>query len=389
MNLPHFPPVWTSVAIISFFVMGVSVNAARQNTFVSAAPVQTNRAGDDRAVAAEFAPIFYQALGDKPRSDYITNFDFDGDWRGDNNWINADNKRFPLKAYVYYSVAETVSHFFIHYAVFHPRDYKGGATKGAILSALIREGAKRGGKFDPTGLAEEAALAHENDLEGCLVVVEKNGNYPFKGRTVYVQTLHHNTFSRYVIGDSAVSSEVVILDDQRPLLYIEPKGHGIEALDRENQKIADKRFLIYKFGGRAEDPAKVKGDTIGYELAPIQTTLWAKAQFSKDAAESSILPSLTYGVAQEYDPITIEVLGADGRAAKRKFDLGNIGSAFLGKVGGHNMARPPWAWFDRNDRDQPLGQWFFDPAQATKRSFRLSDSFSTVYIRLPFWAADN
>ena len=41
---------------------------------------------DDREVAARFAPVFYQALGDKPRSDYITNFDFDGDWRGDNNW---------------------------------------------------------------------------------------------------------------------------------------------------------------------------------------------------------------------------------------------------------------------------------------------------------------
>ena len=83
----------------------------------------------DREIAARFAPIFYQALGDKPRSDYITNFDFDGDWRGDNNWAHTEDKQFPLKAYIYYAVSETATHFFIHYAVFHPRDYKGGERK--------------------------------------------------------------------------------------------------------------------------------------------------------------------------------------------------------------------------------------------------------------------
>src|SRR5580765_5749846 len=81
-----------------------------------------NTAISDAEVAARFAPIFYQALGDKPRSDYITNFDFDGDWRGDNNWEHTDDTSFPLLAYIYYAVSETQTHFFIHYAVFHPRD---------------------------------------------------------------------------------------------------------------------------------------------------------------------------------------------------------------------------------------------------------------------------
>ncbi len=387
MNLPRFTFVWTSAIILSSFVMGATT-VARHSGGLFASLIQS-ASSRDREVAANFAPIFYQALGDKPRSDYITNFDFDGDWRGDNNWKHADDKKFPLNAYIYYSVAETASHYFIHYAVFHPRDYKGGATKGTILSALIREGVKRGGQYDPTGLADETTLAHENDLEGCLVVVQKDGNDRSQDRTVYVQTLQHNTFSRYVAGESSSNaSGVVMLDGQRPLLYIEPKGHGIEALDREQKKLAGKPFLIYKYVGRAEDSAKAKGDTVGYELLPIQTTLWANAQFAKQAAESSVLPGLTYGVAQEYDPITIGVLGSDGRAVERKFDLGTVGSAFLGQVGGHNMARPPWAWFDRNERDRPLGQWFFDPAQTTKRDFKLPDSFSTAYIRLPFWAAD-
>ena len=76
----------------------------------------------DREIAARFAPVFYQALGDKPRSDYITNFDFDGDWLGNNNWRNTDNLKFPLRAYVYYSVSETQTHYFIHYAVFNRAD---------------------------------------------------------------------------------------------------------------------------------------------------------------------------------------------------------------------------------------------------------------------------
>lgn len=383
MNLSRFPLIWSTFLIVNSFFIGASGEVARDRASLSVTFAQSSRTNADREVAAAFAPIFYQALGNKPRSDYITNFDFDGDWRGDNNWNHAEDKRFRLKAYVYYSVAETASHFFIHYAVFHPRDYKGGDRKGAILSELIREGSKRGGKYDPTGLAEETALAHENDLEGCLVVVEKNGREPEKGRTVYVETLHHNTFSGYVTGES--SNNVVSLEGQRPLLYIEPKGHGIEALDRDGNKIAKKQFLIYKFTGRAEDPTNAK-DVVGYDLVPIQATLWAKAQVRKGIEGGSDLTNPTYGMAQEYGAITIELLTSEGRVVQRKFQLGSVGSAFLGKVGGQNMARPPWAWFDRNDRDQPLGQWFFDPARAAKRSFKLGDSFSTVYIRLPFWA---
>src|SRR5258708_7175038 len=120
---------------IVFHANGATV-ALSQKT----AAEETNEA----AVAARFAPIFYQALGDKPRSDYITNFDFDGDWRGDNNWEHTDDKSFPLRAYIYYAVSETQTHFFIHYVVFHPRDYKGGERKGLILSEIIREETKRG-----------------------------------------------------------------------------------------------------------------------------------------------------------------------------------------------------------------------------------------------------
>ena len=336
----------------------------------------------DRKVAGTFAPIFYQALGDKPRSDYITNFDFDGDWRGDNNWDHADDKKFPLKAYVYYSVSETTTHFFIHYAIFHPRDYKGGESKGRILSELIREGVKGGTEHDPTGMLEEAGVAHENDLEGCLIVVAKNGNDLKRARVVFVETLHHNDFSLYVPGETAPKGfEVFRSEDGHPLLYVEPKGHGVKTYSGDEKQTANKEFLIYKFKGKAEDPEQEHDGSVGYYLLPIETTLWARAISGVgDGA------NLAYGSAHNYGQIAINVVGSNGIVVSRKITVGKVGSAFFGNTGGRNMARPPWAWFDNNAREQPLGLWFFDPATIVKRDFRASESFSTAYIRLPFWA---
>ena len=329
----------------------------------------------DAEVAARFAPVFYQALGDKPRSDYLTNFDFDGDWRGDNNWANADKKEFPLRGYIYYAVSETRTHYFIHYAVFHPRDYKGGEAKGLILSELMRQGAKEVGDHDPSGLLAESAAAHENDMEGCLVVVAKNGTAA--NSVAYVESLHHNVFLPYLAGES--STQNFRSEGGHPLLYVEPKGHGIEAYTGDGKQTG-REILIYRYTGKAEDPEKQKSGTVGYELLPIQTTLWPKARLgTKSEAQ-------TYGVTHDYSLISIDVVQPNGSISLRKIKVGGVGSAFLGKSGGVNMARPPWGWFDINHRADPLGLWFFDPARIIKRDFNLGESFSTAYVRLPFWA---
>lgn len=346
---------------------------------ITSANAQTS--SPDRDVAARFAPIIYQALGDKPRSDYITKFDFDGDWRGDNNWENVDEKKFPLRAYVYYSVAETKTHFFIHYAVFHPRDYKGGERKGRILSELIQEGVKRGKDHDPTGWMSEAGVAHENDLEGTLIVVAKDGKDLDKARVVFIETFHHNTFSPYVAAEPVTKGFGVFnTTDQRVLLYVEPKGHGIEAYLGDDKQTREKNFVVYSFSGKAEDPEQKQDAAAGYDLLPIAATLWQKAQ-SKGIEN----PGKTYGNSHDYAQISISVIQPNGRAATQKIKVGKIGSAFLGDTGGSNMAKPPWAWFDKNRRNDPLGLWFFDPATIIKRDFHLSE-FSTAYLRQPFWA---
>ena len=341
----------------------------------------------DREIAAAFAPVFHQALGDKPRSDYITNFDFDGDWRGDNNWEHTDDKSFPLRAYIYYSVCETSTHFFIHYAVFHPRDYKGGERKGLILSEIIREGVKAAGDNDPTGLMSEAGVAHENDLEGVLVVVAKNEKDLKRARPVFVEAFHHSDFTPYVTGESAPKGFGLFrTEERRVLFYVEPKGHGIEAYSGDEKQTAkkekNKEFVIYKFTGKPEDPDKRKDDSVGYELLPIQTTLWPRARMRKGEQNA------TYATTYNYGQISISLMQSNRSAETKKIEVGELGAAFAGDSGGLNMARPPWAWFDKGRRDDPMGRWFFDPAAIVKRDFKLDESFSTAYVRLPFWATE-
>ncbi|HEV3470913.1 MAG TPA: hypothetical protein VG148_16435 [Pyrinomonadaceae bacterium] len=329
-------------------------------------------AARDREIAAQFAPAVHQALGEPGRADFITRFDFDGDWRGDNNWANAEDRRHALRAYVYFAVSETATHFFVHYAFFHPRDYKGGGRAGPLLSEAIREGARRGGRFDPTGLSAEAVLAHENDMEGCLVVAAKDGDDPALARVVFVETLAHDRFLKYAAA-AEVGQAAVRLDGARALLYVEPKGHGVAAYDGGPKQTPTRGAVVYRFKGRAEDPEARTGEEVGYDLLPISETLWARARGG---------PNLTYGQAYDYGTRSLTV-AARGRAATRRVRIGRRGAAFRGRVGAPDAARPPWAWFDREERDAPPGSWFFDPAATVKRHFRLGADFSTAYLHAP------
>ena len=243
-----------------------AVVRSQKKSAKSSAPYGAASIVRDREIAARFAPIFYQALGDKRRNDFITNFNFDGDWRGNNNWKNIDDRSFKPRAYIYYAVSETPTHLFIHYAVFHPRDYKGGDVKGKILSEVIREGVRAGGRYDPTGLSSDAVLAHENDMEGALVVAAKEGADFARARVAYVETLGHDRFQKYAVeGDVPSGFKRVRMDGQRALLYVEPKGHGVSAYEAEEKE--KEKLLIYR--GRSARPALISTRTSAARLATI------------------------------------------------------------------------------------------------------------------------
>jgi hypothetical protein len=334
----------------------------------------------DHQIAAAFAPTFYQSLGSQPRFDFITNFDFDGDWRGDNNWTNAADLRFPLPAYIYYSVAETETHYFVTYAVFHPRDYKGGDQDGVVLSEWIEKGIELFGGKDPTGLSNQVTLAHENDLEGVLVVVEKRGKSLQDGQVQYVETIAHNRFLKYVSNKLTMQDFGPIkLNGQHPELYIEPRGHGILSNLADRGRNQDGKFFIYSYAGKPGDPVKESNNgKIGYTLIPIYSTLWSQALLGE---------SQTYALTNDYTKLITEVRKNYSEGANLKSLGGNttvkIGSAFRGSIGGKNRALAPWGWFDLTERDRPIGEWFFDPASTVKRHFRLERPFSIKYTHAP------
>jgi hypothetical protein len=364
------------VLIIFSLVLVASAQETRSRTTdnVSRTEQDTSRQELDRSIAARFAPVFMQGLGETPRADYITNFDFDGDWKGDNNWNNLDNRSFPLRAWVYYSVVETSTHYFVHYAVFHPRDYKGGLAASTALGALIKGGLERLGKDPTSGLARSLSLSHENDLEGCLVVAAKRGSGVDSAVVEYVETVSHNRFLKYRTAEGRSDvGESIETRGQQPVLFIEPKGHGISRFidEAEQSRKSVNGIITYVYAARADDPASVEGTAegvdIGYDLTPISETLWKHALSGANE---------TYGEAGEYRAFRL-------RSAESKTVA--VGSAFRGQVGfAQNMARPPWGWFDESETDRPPGEWFFDPAAVVARHFGLDKDFSTVYTYQPY-----
>mgnify|MGYP001424797509 CR=1 FL=1 len=373
----------------------------------------------DRDIAAHFAPVFYQGVMGTSRLDYITSFDFDGDWKGDNNWKNAGDPKFPLNAYVYYAVSETPTHYLIHYAAFHPRDYKGGQVTGSVLSQVVRRGASSSERIKRLPVANDVVLAHENDLEGCLVVAEKRGPRLDDAEVTLVETLAHNRYLKFQ-RDSTLAKDVgrLRLEGQHALIYIEPKGHGMEAYDDQDRPPAPapaaspsrasdatptgtggtglvdrvtglvngfnkarkvvnlegaESIRIYRFAGKPEDPERVSGD-VGYDLVPTYGTWWARARTGVNE---------TYGEAQDYGTREVRVATPSGKPTTRAVKLGRLGSAILGLEGAANKARPPWGWFDMTERDRPLGEWFFDPAAVISR--HVPDAkISAAYVHHPF-----
>jgi len=183
-------------------------------------------------LAAYWAPVISQDIdAENVRAEYITKFNYDGDWCGCNNWNNLDN--YPLPAYVYYWVVETKTHYFIGYAFFYPRDWV--STIGEVFGH---------------------ELEHENDFEGILLVIKKSDEHQY-GQFVAMITAAHTDFWRYTEslsdlfsyqstypdvssilfpstlvqeGYEKIEDEVdFVLDDfgLHPVIYVQSEGHGI------------------------------------------------------------------------------------------------------------------------------------------------------------------
>ena len=309
---------------------------------LGAAAAAAGADANHRRLAEHYAPVVFQ----ESRStvlDFIAKFDYDGDWKGDNNWRNA--YLHDLTGHVYYSVIESSNHYFITYAFYHPRDYTARPYEG----------------FAPK-------TEHENDMEGCTVTIEKDGS-PF-GKAVLLETLAHDVFFKYDNRDNRrVSNGSFKLDgsmtfvEGRPAVYIEAEGHGVKAASRSVVASAGNNFpgIVYRYTGKGAVPESNRDPSASYELVSIEDTLWA---YRFDVG-STFCCADTYAMS-------------GGTTAR-------LGSAFNGPIGGC-AAKPPWGWDQASDKIAK-GDWFRDPLKAYPTQLRIQN-FTGTYVHNPYLESD-
>jgi hypothetical protein len=290
-----------------------------------------------RDLAEHYAPFLAQETWFEPKADYPTRFDYDGDWHGDNNWDSLEEG--TSQAYVHYAAMETRTHWFLIYNVFHPRDYSDKCVAGSC---------------------------HENDNEGLVLTVAKDGSR--YGRLQVMETLaHNNVYSftadgRIRAGAHTIDGPIEFYQESHPMVFIESGGHGIYGTrssharyDAANDQFTAGTGVTFLYKGLAERPRHPNDRLVGYDLLPIYSEWWVKAN------RESGWTARTFDAYFAYQPV-------GGRPG---VPYAEIGGAFFGRKMGVNMARPFWGWHDNRTLKRGIlavGQWGLDPAYAVSRN---------------------
>ncbi len=296
-------------------------------------------------LARYYSPVIIQDVGCTRFGDYITRIDYDGDYIGANNWDNLGErinefppiyeKERPLPANVYYALMETNTHYFIWYALFHPAD-----------DYYCHD------------------FSHENDLEGIVLCVRKDGTAYGDLRMVQLQAHWH--FYQYIppgetgiINDEDDIDGTIELDTTypgvHPRVYVQGGGHGLS-----NEDTGDWPSVYYYYTGIAEDPDDVGYSHVGYDLLSIASEMWEQR---KNCCGSGHL--------------------ADNMADYQRFNFNvtGFGTRFDGDDGDDDAASFLWDWDDKDDGDNWVsGDWFMHPAGYHANRFGWSEPFSTDYI---------
>jgi hypothetical protein len=339
-----------------------------------ATPAMTAREKELREIAERFAPVLYKrqaGTAEEHRFDYPTNFDFDGDWIGNNNWQNAADSKYKLWSFVYYSVIEGEDHYYIHYALFHPRDW---SVVEKAYTGILDKLQDKYKEIIGEKARKEVEFNHENDLEGALVIVDK---WAEGGPAVIAaSTVAHNHLLRWVTPE-ARHLRVTIgerkrlrLEDGRPILYVESQKHGVHAWQGEEGSQAEP-ILVMRYGKPMEF-SQVKDGEATYELVSIYKTWW---KYGRETRE----PNNTFGTVVDFGDGFCTVVGARRPAC----EMGKIGGAIRGDYARPNASNAPWNWVDLDDKELTPGAWFFDPAYILRRHFGQFDS-AEKYLFNPY-----
>ncbi len=306
-------------------------------------------------LARLYAPVFYQDSDNRDyHADYVVAVDYDGDFVGNNNWDNLEALGVDRKGVIYYAGIETETHWFLYYLAFHPRDWD--------ISC------------QPIPLGPD--LCHENDMEGAMVMVEKD--QAGSTRFLLMATEAHNNLDIFT-NDSGISAlgsshfhdtAVTFEDSTHPELYIESKGHGICALYytstlycRHDLSSMPPVFggddgLVYRVADVGEEPESGNDRDVGYELRLLDDDLWSRRE---DVCNEACL----FDGLGDYEGIS-------------------LGMSFNGDDHGTDKANPPWGWDDPSDGDVYRGDFFFRPALAVTTWLTLPRPVSQVYLYNPY-----
>ncbi|MDF1665684.1 MAG: hypothetical protein P1V97_28250 [Planctomycetota bacterium] len=312
-------------------------------------------------IANRYAPVLYQEIARAPH-DYIRKIDFDNDFNGRNNWNNS--AKGDQKAYMYYDLKETKTHYFITYSWFYAR-----RESGAI--SFLR-----------------FTTQHENDMSGVIVVVRKNAKPLHEVEMVMsangnkLHTYSPNKKDRWktkggsTLGFSGTLKFVdevdhPFFDSQRvhPQIFAKEHSHDVSVYNGRDDRDAFNRKpgVAYYPTGTAEKPESVSDKMVGYQLLPL-TDLFKKLNNRDLFAKGTI----KVGPAKIVMP-----------------------KAFAGDEGANDSALPPWSWSHEENEARrgprnhgtkrvvvvERGAMFADPAGTLSRFYKIPGSFSHTYLR--------
>lgn len=301
------------------------------------------------------APIHYQDTDNtNAQADYITRYDYDNNVLATDNWENL--KRYPLIGHAYYSVVETCTHWFVVYGFFHPQDWT------------------------DSRFGQE----HENDLEGLLSIVRKDGSR--FGKLEGMVTVYHNDFYSFTPPGSPLGNGRENVDGRltlqpyegslRPLTVQQAKGHGLKAFPYTSDfhgKPNEDGIIYYPALTGGQVPKNGNDRHVNYGLVDFFSTggLW-EVQLSEAKMPSSASKIYhTWGTFK----------GNKG---------GGCGNGVTVTCS-ENAAHLPWAWDDHDDDRVvvnnvvhsriPSGELALDPAHLVSVYFNGLGSFSQQYLR--------
>jgi hypothetical protein len=291
-------------------------------------------------LALRHAPIHHQAVHTRGlhalggAADYITGVDFDGDFDAGNNWDHAGDPRYPLAAQAYYSVVETSSHWYVTYQFFHPRDWSSSFFE----------------------------TEHENDSEGVLVVLARDGTR--HGVLRAAVTVVHSDFYSYVPSGSPWQSGREDVDGELSLQRLSGELHPVTAQQAETHalkawpyyRIEEQGVVYYPSLTTAEVPSGPNDRHVQYRLRDVLEPggLW---QRRADA----------------------QLFSRFGRYAGNA--SGGCGQSAIWCV--KNAAHAPWAWNDHDDGSR-AGALAVDPAALARAYFTTHERVAKSYRFNPF-----